>query len=156
MIYHSLILFKPDAFERQLVGKLFERFEKFVAEPEFASGDNSSDISRCQLFAPCPTTKERLEQHYAEHRKKLFYPDLLNFMMSGNIMALRIDSWAPMLVDDLRRFIGPTDPKKAPFGTLRGDLGNKNPKVPINHNLVHASDSDVSAIREIQIWGLHV
>jgi len=154
MIYNSLILFKPDAFKRHLVGKLFDRFDKFVDELKFVAGD--TDILRCQLFMPCLATSKRLEQHYAEHKDKSFYHDLLSFMTSGNIMALRIDSYVPTLVADLRNFVGSTDPKKAQFGTIRGDLCDKNPKVPINRNLVHASDSDVSAAREIVIWGLNV
>lgn len=151
-IYSSLILIKPDAFRRGLVGKIFDRFENFILEHERYA---RPWIDRARIFYPDVTTIKRLEMHYIDHKDKIFYNDLIAFMMSGSIMALRMRHCYPIIAD-IRKFVGATDPKMALPNTIRGDFGDKDINNPVRCNLVHASDSEFSAERELMIWGLHV
>jgi len=125
----TLVLLKPDAVERKLVGEIISRFERkglAIAAMQFR-----------QLDAAI------LERHYEEHKGKGFYNDLVSFMSRGPVVALVVegpeDTWQVV-----RTMMGATNPRDAAPGTIRGDLGTI-----FTENLVHGSDSAASAEREI-------
>ena len=124
-----LILIKPDAVERRLTGEILRRIE--------AKG---YALTALKILTP---TEEILAEHYAEHVDKPFYPGVVEYMTSGNVVAA--------VVEGVRSLMGPTDPTTAAPGTIRGDLG-RDWGTPAILNLVHGSDSDESAAREIAIW----
>jgi nucleoside-diphosphate kinase len=127
----TLILFKPDAVERQLVGTLLSRFEqkglKIVA-------------MRMLQF-----TTELARRHYADHVEKPFYPGLEAYITSGPVVAAILEGVEAIAV--VRRMIGPTNGAEAPSGTIRGDFS-----LSSQRNLVHASDSPAAAERETAIF----
>ena len=94
-------------------------------------------------------TEEILAAHYAEHVDKPFYPGVVEYMTSGNVVAAVAEG--QRVVEGVRSLMGPTDPTTAAPGTIRGDLGRDWGTHAIL-NLVHGSDSDESAAREIAIW----
>ena len=126
------MLLKPDAVERRLVGDIVSRFER-----------KGLGIAAMQLRTLDKTT---LARHYAEHEGKPFYADLVSFMSRGPVVALVVegpdDTW-----EIVRAMMGATNPLAAAPGTIRGDLGTI-----FTENLIHGSDSAVSAEREIQIF----
>jgi nucleoside-diphosphate kinase len=128
----TLVLLKPDAVERKLVGEVLSRFES-----------KNLDIVALELRT---LDAETLERHYAEHVGKPFYNDLVAFMSRGPVVALVVegpeDTW-----EVVRTMMGATNPRSAAPGTIRGDLGNL-----FTENLVHGSDSAESAAREIGIF----
>ena len=128
----TLVLLKPDAVERKLVGEIVSRFEA-----------KNLDIVALDLRQ---LDTDILERHYAEHVGKGFYADLVAFMSRGPIVAMVVegpeDTW-----DVVRQMMGVTNPRKAAPGTIRGDLG-----ILFTENLVHGSDSLESAEREIGIF----
>ncbi|MBA3288637.1 MAG: nucleoside-diphosphate kinase [Acidimicrobiia bacterium] len=128
----TLVLLKPDAVERGLVGTILARFE--------AKGLR---IAALDLRTLDPET---LARHYEEHVGKGFYDDLVAFMSRGPVVALVVegpeDTW-----EVVRAMMGATNPRTAAPGTIRGDLG-----ILFTENLVHGSDSAVSALREISIF----
>ena len=89
--------------------------------------------------------QETLEQHYGEHKGKPFYEPLVEFMASGPVVALIVEG--ERVVEGLRALAGPTDPIAAAPGSIRGDYG-----VIVRENLIHASDSEESAEREVKIF----
>lgn len=127
----TLVLIKPDAVERHLVGQIISRFE-----------DNGFQIFgiEARMFEDC-----FLKRLYQEHEGKPFYAGNMEFMSSGTIVALWLR--ARNAVDAARLMIGGTDPSLALPGTIRGDFGGQLPR-----NCVHASDSPESAIRELSIF----
>lgn len=127
----TLILLKPDAVERGLVGELLKRFEQKGFR---------IDAMRMLRFTP-----ELARRHYAEHVDRTFYPALEEYIMSGPVVAAILEG--PEAVSVVRLMIGPTDGTKAPAGTIRGDFA-----LSMQRNLVHASDRPESAKREIEIF----
>ncbi|MEV6637142.1 nucleoside-diphosphate kinase [Actinoplanes sp. NPDC051470] len=127
----SLVLIKPDAVRRGLVGEIIGRFERKGLAVD-AMVLRSMDA-------------EMADQHYAEHVDKAFYPPLKDFMTSGPLVALVVSG--DEVIEVVRAMIGATDGRKAAAGTIRGDLALSN-----RENLVHASDSPESAKRELQLW----
>jgi nucleoside-diphosphate kinase len=127
----TLVLLKPDAVRRGLVGALLERFE--------AKG---LTLVAMELRTIGP---ELADQHYAEHVAKDFYPPLRDFVTSGPLVAVVLEG--DEAVEVVRAINGATDGRKAAPGTIRGDLSLSN-----RENLVHGSDSPQSAEREIGIW----
>jgi nucleoside-diphosphate kinase len=128
----TLVLLKPDAVERGLVGTIVSRFEaKGLA------------IVAMELRRSTPTL---LARHYEEHVGKGFYDDLVAFMSRGPVVAMVLegpeDTW-----EVVRAMMGATNPRTAASGTIRGDLG-----ILFTENLVHGSDSLASAEREIGIF----
>ena len=89
--------------------------------------------------------RELAERHYAEHREKPFFEDLVAFITSGPVVVARLEG--ERAVEVLRTMMGPTDPATAPPGTIRGDFG-----LEITENLVHGSDSAASAERELALF----
>jgi nucleoside-diphosphate kinase len=127
----SLVLIKPDAVRRGLVGEILGRFERKGLVVE-------------QLVLRTMDAK-LADQHYADHVEKAFYPPLKGFMTSGPLVALVLAG--DEVIEVVRAMIGVTDGRKAAAGTIRGDLSLSN-----RENLVHASDSPESAKRELALW----
>ncbi|WP_238384659.1 nucleoside-diphosphate kinase [Segeticoccus rhizosphaerae] len=134
----SLVLVKPDGFQRGLSGEVLRRIE--------AKGYTLVDLA---IFTP---DRERLAQHYAEHEGKPFYEPLLEFMSSGPVTAAIIEG--ERCIEGFRALAGATDPTAALPGTIRGDLG-RDWGLAVQQNIVHGSDSSESAKREIDIWFGH-
>ncbi len=128
----TLVLLKPDAVERGLVGEILGRFE--------AKGLRMVALDLRRLDA------DTLARHYEEHVGKGFYADLVEFMARGPVVALVLEgpenTW-----EVVRTMMGTTNPRAAAPGTIRGDLG-----ILFTENLVHGSDSLASAEREIGIF----
>jgi len=128
----SLVLLKPDAVERGLVGAILGRFE--------ARGLRIVALDQRTLDT------DTLARHYEEHAGKDFYDDLVTFMSRGPVVALVLegpeDTW-----EVVRTMIGATNPRRAAPGTIRGDLG-----ILFTENLAHGSDSAASAARETTIF----
>jgi nucleoside-diphosphate kinase len=130
-VERTLVLIKPDAVRRGLVGEILGRFErKGLAVAEMVLRDMDADLA---------------DEHYAEHVTKAFYPPLKDFMTGGRLVALILEGDGA--IDVVRALVGATDGRKAAAGTIRGDLSLSN-----RENLVHASDSPESAKREIALW----
>ena len=132
MSNRTLVLLKPDAVERNLVGEILGRFE--------AKGLKIAAMELRKLDA------DTLARHYEEHKGKGFYADLVAFMSRGPVVALALDgpedTW-----EIVRAMMGATNPRTAAPGTIRGDLGTL-----FTENLVHGSDSAASAARELEIF----
>ncbi|MCA9111558.1 MAG: nucleoside-diphosphate kinase [Planctomycetaceae bacterium] len=127
----SLILFKPDAVERRLCGKLLSRIE-----------DKGLNIVGLKLIKVTP---DLAKQHYAEHVEKPFYPDLESFITSGPVVALVVEG--PEAITVMRTLMGKTNGRESAPGTIRGDYG-----VSRQMNLIHGSDGPEAATREISIY----
>ena len=127
----TLILIKPDAVRRRLAGEILGRIE---ARGFVVRAGKLLTVSR-----------DLGEEHYAEHREKPFFGDLVEFITSGPTWALVVEGEGAIAT--MRQTIGATDPVKAAPGTIRGDLAMSMPD-----NLVHGSDSPESSAREIALW----
>ena len=138
-IERSLVLVKPDGFQRRLTGEVLRRIE--------AKG---YDIVALAVLTP---TREQLAEHYAEHAGKPFYEPLVAFMSSGAVTAAVIEGQD--CVKGFRSLAGATNPTDAAPGTIRGDLG-RDWGSAVQQNIVHGSDSPESAAREIAIWFPHL
>ncbi|HWX52347.1 MAG TPA: nucleoside-diphosphate kinase, partial [Solirubrobacteraceae bacterium] len=127
----TLILVKPDAFARGLTGEILARFErkglKIVAMRHMT------------------VTREEAESHYAEHAERPFFGELVQFITSAPIVALVLEG--PHAVRAARQVIGATDPLEAAPGSNRGDFATE-----VGTNMVHGSDSEESARREISLF----
>jgi nucleoside-diphosphate kinase len=127
----TLVLIKPDAVQRGLVGEVISRFErKGLTIDVMVLRRMDADLA---------------DRHYAEHTAKQFYPPLKDFMTSGPLVAMILSG--DQAIEVVRRLVGATDGRVADPGTVRGDLSLSN-----RENLVHASDSVESAKREISLW----
>lgn len=131
MSLRTLVLLKPDAVRRGLVGAILSRYE--------AKGLTIVAMEQRTIDASIA------DQHYAEHVEKEFYPPLRDFVTSGPLVALVLEGESS--VEVVRALHGATDGRKAAPGTVRGDFSLSN-----RENLVHGSDSAESAEREIGIW----
>ena len=127
----TLVLLKPDAVQRRLIGTIISRFE--------AKGLNVVAMKMLQV------TPELAKQHYAEHVEKPFYPSLESFITSSPIVALAIDGLQAIGV--VREMLGATSGLKAAPGTIRGDFSSSQ-----QMNLVHASDGPEAAGRELDLY----
>ena len=131
----TLILVKPDGVARGLTGEILRRIE--------AKGYKLADIRFVNA------TRELLAEHYAEHEGKPFYEPLIEFMLSGPIVAIKAEG--ERVIEGFRSLAGATDPTVAAPGTIRGDLG-RDWGLKVQQNLVHGSDSTLSAERELNLW----
>ncbi|MBO1902624.1 nucleoside-diphosphate kinase [Leucobacter weissii] len=131
----TLILVKPDGVKRGLTGEILRRVE--------AKGYELVDIRLVE--AP----RQLLEAHYEEHQGKPFFEPLLEFMSSGPIVAIR--ARGNRIIEGFRSLAGSTEPTLAAPGTIRGDLG-RDWGLSVQQNLVHGSDSTLSAERELALW----
>lgn len=131
MTQRTLVLIKPDAVRRGLVGTILARYE--------AKGLSIVTLEQRQVDAA------QADRHYADHVEKPWYPPLREFITSGPLVALVLEGTAAIEV--VRLMNGATNGAEAAPGTIRGDLALSN-----RENLVHASDSEESAAREIALW----
>ena len=131
----TLILIKPDGVKRQLIGEVISRIER--------KGYVVTELKKLQA------DRELLSRHYAEHEGKPFYEPLLEFMLSGPVVALIAEG--NRVSEGFRQLAGTTDPTTAEPGTIRGDLA-RDQGTKVVQNIVHGSDSIESANREISIW----
>ena len=127
----TLLIVKPDAVRRGLIGEILRRVE--------AKGLRIEEIRSMSIG------RELAEEHYAEHLEKPFFAELVGFITSGPVVVARLAG--EQAVPVLRTLMGPTDPAQAPPGTIRGDFGTV-----ITENLVHGSDSETSASRELALF----
>ena len=127
----TLVLLKPDAVARRLVGKILARFEE--------KGFWIVGLKHMTM------TQAIADRHYAEHKEKPFFADLCQFMTSSPLVAIVLEG--PDVIALTRKLVGKTKVAEAEPGTLRGDFA-----ASTQQNLVHASDSVESAQREIPIW----
>jgi nucleoside-diphosphate kinase len=134
-IERSLVIVKPDGYQRGLSGEVLRRVE--------AKGYT------LEALAVLTPTREQLEEHYAEHEGKPFYEPLLGFMSSGPVVAAVIEGHD--CIKGFRALAGATNPTEAAPGTIRGDFG-RDWGLKVQQNIVHGSDSPESADREIAIW----
>jgi nucleoside-diphosphate kinase len=134
-IERTLILVKPDGVARSLVGEVVARVE-----------NKGYKIVGLKMLIP---TREILAKHYAEHEGKPFYEPLLEFMLSGPIVAMIAEG--NRVIEGFRKLAGTTDPTTAEPGTIRGDLA-RDQGTKVVQNIVHGSDSPESAAREIAIF----
>ena len=131
----TLVLIKPDGVRRNLVGEVIARIERkgyLIADLRMLHADRAL-----------------LEKHYAEHAGKPFYEPLLEFMLSGPIVALIAEG--NRVIEGFRSLAGATDPTSAAPGTIRGDLA-RDQGTKVVQNIVHGSDSVESAEREIALF----
>ena len=127
----SLVLIKPDAMQRGLAGAIINRLEQ--------SGTKIVAIKMLHL------DKALAQEHYAVHKDKPFFSDLVNYISSAPIIATVFQGEGAVGV--IRKIMGATDPAKAEAGTIRGDFG-----LDIEHNSVHGSDSEETAEKEIKLF----
>jgi nucleoside-diphosphate kinase len=130
-VSRTLILVKPDAFARGLTGEILARFER-----------KGLKIAALKLVQ---TPRETAETHYAEHAERPFFGELVDFITSAPLVAAMLEG--DDVVKASRQLIGATNPLEANTGSIRGDFA-----IEVGQNLVHGSDSDESAEREIGIW----
>jgi nucleoside-diphosphate kinase len=131
----TLVLVKPDGVARGLVGEVIARIE--------AKGYRIAAMRMLQA------DRVLLEKHYAEHQGKPFFEPLVEFMMSGSIVAIVAEG--NRVIEGFRSLAGVTDPTVAAPGTIRGDLA-RDQGTKVVQNIVHGSDSPESAAREIAIF----
>jgi len=127
----SLVLIKPDAIQRGLAGEIISRLEK-----------KGLKIVAMKMLHMDNTLAQR---HYAIHKGKVFFDDLVNFITSGPVIVIILQGKDAVQI--IRQMMGETDPAKAHGGTIRGDFG-----IDIRHNLVHGSDSLDNASKEIDLF----
>jgi nucleoside-diphosphate kinase len=127
----TLIIFKPDAIKRRMVSKLIKIWEQ-----------KGYNIVATRLFQP---TKEQMTQHYQEHQGKPFFDALVQRMSSDKCLFFIIEG--PSVIKWSRAVLGATDPNQADVHSIRGAFATH-----YTENLVHASDSEQSAEREIALW----
>lgn len=137
-LQQTLVLIKPDGVKRNLIGEIIRRIE--------AKGYRIAELSK---HTP---SHELLAEHYAEHHGKPFYEPLVEFMGSGDVVAIRVEGHR--VIEGFRSLAGATDPTTAAPGTIRGDLG-RDWGLKVQQNLVHGSDSPESAARELVLWFGH-
>lgn len=131
----TLVILKPDAVRRALIGEILRRIEAkgyTLVAAELRSADRAV-----------------LAAHYAEHEGRPFYEPLLEFMSSGPVLVAVVEG--QRVIEGVRALAGSTDPTTAPPGSIRGDLG-RDWGGRVAENLVHGSDSPESAAREIGLW----
>ena len=129
MAERTLIIIKPDAMEKKLAGEVLSRFEK-----------RGLKIAAARLLC---FDKNQCDEHYSHLKDKPFYPSLVSFMTSSPVLCAVLEG--ENVVQVVREMCGPTDSKKAPMGTIRGDYGTD-----VQSNIIHASDSKETAETEIR------
>ena len=127
----TLVLIKPDGVKRQLCGEILSRYER-----------KGLEIKAMKLLQ---TPQELAEEHYAEHKDKPFFGELVDFITSGPVLALILGG--QNAVASVRAINGATNPLDATPGSIRGDYA-----LTLDSNVVHASDSAESAAREMKLW----
>ena len=131
----TLVLVKPDGVERGLTGEILSRIER-----------KGYQITELLMLNATP---QLLAEHYEEHQGKEFFEPLVNFMASGPIVAAIFEG--DRVIEGVRQLAGISNPTMAEAGTIRGDFG-RDWGEGVQKNLIHASDSTLSAEREIELW----
>ena len=127
----TLVLVKPDGVKKGLIGEILRRFEQ--------RGLHIVALKMLRL------SEEKAQIHYEEHKGKAFFADLVNFITSGPIVAVVVRG--EKAIKTIRTMMGTTNPVDAAPGTIRGDFA-----LSMSQNIIHGSDSELSAIREIKIY----
>lgn len=127
----SFVMLKPDAVLRRLTGNILTRFE-----------DRGLQILAAKMMV---IPRQQAEEHYSEHQEKPFFSDLVDYITSGPVLAMVIEG--EECISLIRKMVGATNPKEADLGTIRGDFA-----IDTGRNIVHASDSPKSALREIALF----
>ncbi|MFY2152195.1 nucleoside-diphosphate kinase [Mammaliicoccus sciuri] len=127
----TFLMIKPDAVQRNLIGEVVSRLER-----------KGLKLVAAKLFQ---ASEELAKEHYAEHVEKPFFNDLVSFITSGPVFAMVVEG--KNVVEVTRTLVGETNPTKAAPGTIRGDYG-----IDLGRNIIHGSDSNESAAREIGLW----
>ena len=127
----TFFMIKPDGVQRNLVGEIISRVE--------AKGFSITKIKMMTI------SKELAEQHYGEHKDNPFFNDLVSFITSGPVVAMQVEGENVVL--QIRNLMGATNPSESTPGSIRGDLATE-----LDKNVVHGSDSDESAERELSLF----
>jgi nucleoside-diphosphate kinase len=127
----TFVMVKPDGVARGLVGEVIGRFER-----------KGLRLTKLRMLV---IDEDLARRHYAEHLERPFFPELLEFIVNGPVVAMEWTGESAVSV--ARTLMGATDPKKADPGTIRGDLG-----LAVTQNIVHGSDSLESATRELALF----
>ncbi len=127
----TFFMIKPDGVQRNLVGEIISRVE--------AKGFSITKIKMMTI------SKKLAEQHYGEHKDKPFFNDLVSFITSGPVVAMQVEGENVVL--QIRNLMGATNPSESTPGSIRGDLATE-----LDKNVVHGSDSDESAERELELF----
>ena len=127
----TFFMIKPDGVQRNLVGEIISRVE--------AKGFTITKIKMMTI------SKELAEEHYGEHKDKPFFNDLVSFITSGPVVAMQVEGENVVL--QIRNLMGATNPSESTPGSIRGDLATE-----LDKNVVHGSDSDESAERELTLF----
>ena len=127
----TCFMIKPDGVQRNLIGQIISRVE--------AKGFNITKIKMMII------SKELAEEHYGEHKDKPFFNDLVSFITSGPVVAMQVEGNDVVL--QIRNLMGATNPSESTPGSIRGDLATE-----LDKNVVHGSDSDESAERELSLF----
>ena len=127
----TFFMIKPDGVQRNLIGQIISRVE--------AKGFKITKIKMMTI------SKELAEEHYGEHRDKPFFNDLVSFITSGPVVAMQVEGENVVL--QIRNIMGATNPSESTPGSIRGDLATE-----LDKNVVHGSDSDKSAERELSLF----
>lgn len=130
-IQRTLVFVKPDGVKRGLVGEIIRRFEQ-----------RGIKIIGMKMVRP---TRELAERHYAVHREKPFFENVVQFITSGPVVAMVLE--CPNAIEVIRQMMGATDPLNATPGTIRGDFG-----LDIEQNVIHGSSDPEAAEYEINLW----
>ncbi|WP_096434869.1 nucleoside-diphosphate kinase [Alteribacter populi] len=127
----TFLMVKPDGVQRNLIGEIVSRFEK-----------KGFTLAGAKMLA---ISKNLAETHYGEHKERPFFGELVDFITSGPVFAMVWEG--DNVIDEARKMMGKTNPQEALPGTLRGDYG-----VQVSMNVIHGSDSEESAKREIELF----
>ncbi len=127
----TFFMIKPDGVRRNLVGEVISRVE-----------EKGFEITKIKMMM---ISKSLAEEHYEEHKDKPFFNDLVEFITSGPVVAMQVEG--ENVVAQIRNLMGATNPSDATPGSLRGDLATE-----LDQNVVHGSDSDTSAERELNLF----
>ena len=127
----TFFMIKPDGVQRNLVGEIISRVE--------AKGFSITKIKMMTI------SKKLAEQHYGEHKDKPFFNDLVSFITIGTVVAMQVEGENVVL--QIRNLMGATNPSESTPGSIRGDLATE-----LDKNVVHGSDSDESAERELSLF----
>ena len=127
----TFFMIKPDGVQRNLVGEIISRVE--------AKGFSITKIKMMTI------SKDLAEKHYEEHKDKPFFSDLVSFIISGPVVAMQVEG--DNVVVQIRNLMGATNPSESTPGSIRGDLATE-----LDKNVVHGSDSDESAERELSLF----
>ena len=127
----TFFMIKPDGVRRNLVGEVISRVE-----------EKGFEITKIKMMM---ISKSLAEEHYGEHNDKPFFNDLVEFITSGPVVAMQVEG--ENVVAQIRNLMGATNPSDATPGSIRGDLSTE-----LDQNVVHGSDSDISAERELNLF----